>query len=47
VTLGRIFSSSPSSISIDSALWFSLAQLIGLVVALLIVSALSRKESHD
>ena len=47
VTLGRIFSSSPSSISIDSALLFSLAQLIGLVVALLIVSALSRKESHD
>lgn len=47
VTLGRIFSSSPSSISIDSALWFSLAQLIGLVVALLIVSVLSRKESHD
>ena len=47
VTLGRIFSSSPSSISIDSALWFSLAQLIGLVAALLIVSALSRKESHD
>ena len=47
VTLGRIFSSSPSSISIESALWFSLAQLIGLVVALLIVSALSRKESHD
>ena len=47
VTLGRIFSSSPSSISIDSALWFSLAQLIGLVAALLIVSVLSRKESHD
>ncbi len=47
VTLGRIFSSSPSSISIDSALWFSLAQLIGLVVAILIVSVLSRKESHD
>ena len=47
VTLGRIFSSSPSSISIESALWFSLAQLIGLVVALLIVSVLSRKESHD
>ena len=47
VTLGRIFSSSPSSISIDSALLFSLAQLIGLVVALLIVSVLSRKESHD
>jgi glycerol uptake facilitator-like aquaporin len=47
VTLGRIFSSSPSSISIDSALLFSLAQLIGLVVALLILSALSRKESHD
>ena len=47
VTLGRIFSSSPSSISIESAIWFSLAQLIGLVVALLIVSALSRKESHE
>lgn len=47
VTLGRIFSSSPSSISIDSALLFSLAQLIGLVVAILIVSVLSRKESHD
>ena len=47
VTLGRIFSSSPSSISIESALWFSLAQLIGLVFALLIVSVLSRKESHD
>ena len=47
VTLGRIFSSSPSSISIESAIWFSLAQLIGLVVALLIVSVLSRKESHD
>ena len=47
VTLGRIFSGSPSSISIESALWFSLAQLIGLVVAILIVSVLSRKESHD
>jgi glycerol uptake facilitator-like aquaporin len=47
VTLGRIFSSSPSSISIDSAFLFSLAQLIGLVVALLILSVLSRKENHD
>lgn len=42
VTFGRIFSLAPSSISIESALYFALAQLVGLALAL-IVSAQLRK----
>ena len=42
VTVGRIFSSAPSSISIDSALYFVLAQLIGLALALIVFSQLRR-----
>ena len=42
VTVGRIFSSAPSSISIDSALYFVLAQLIGLALALIVYSQLRR-----
>lgn len=38
VTLGRVFSSAPSSISIDSALQFFAAQAVGLVIALFISS---------
>ena len=46
VTLGRVFSNAPSSISIDSAFWFSLAQLLGLLVSLTLFSLLvSRKVS--
>lgn len=43
VTLGRVFSSSPSSISFESAVWFSLAQVIGLGVALVILFLLQGK----
>ena len=42
VTVGRIFSSAPSSISIDSALYFVLAQLIGLALALIVFSQLRK-----
>ena len=42
VTVGRIFSSAPSSISIESALYFVLAQLIGLALALIVYSQLRR-----
>lgn len=46
VTIGRIFSTAPSSISIDSALWFIFAQLIGLVVALLVFTPLTGKKDQ-
>ncbi len=42
VTVGRIFSSAPSSISIESAVYFVLAQLVGLALALIIFSQLRK-----
>jgi glycerol uptake facilitator-like aquaporin len=45
VSLGRVFSQAPSSINLDSAMWFVLAQLVGLLVALGISFILSRKSS--
>ncbi len=42
VTLGRVFSSAPSSISIDSAWQFAIAQLVGSLIAVF-VSAQFRK----
>jgi arsenate reductase len=42
VTLGRVFSSAPSSIAIDSAIWFMAAQVVGLVLALLLFSQLRK-----
>jgi glycerol uptake facilitator-like aquaporin len=42
VTIGRIFSSAPSSISIDSALFFIVAQLVGLALALIVFSQLRK-----
>lgn len=44
VTIGRFFSSSPSSINLDSALWFVLAQLVGMLIALVVFSQLVRKQ---
>ena len=38
VTFGRIFSSSPSSISVESAGYFVLAQILGLILALFVSS---------
>lgn len=38
VTFGRIFSSSPSSISVESAGYFVLAQILGLIFALFVSS---------
>ena len=43
VTIGRIFSDSPSSISPDSALCFVLAQLVGMAVALIVFVPLTKK----
>ena len=43
VTIGRIFSDSPSSISPDSALWFVLAQLVGMAVALIVFVPLTKR----
>ncbi|MDA8796023.1 aquaporin [Aquiluna sp.] len=43
VTIGRVFSDSPSSISPDSALWFVLAQLVGMAVALIVFVPLTTK----
>ena len=43
VTIGRVFSESPSSIAANSALWFVAAQLIGLLIALLLYWVLVRK----
>lgn len=42
VTIGRIFSSAPSSISIDSALFFIVSQLVGLALALIVFSQLRK-----
>ena len=43
VTIGRIFSDSAASISPDSALWFVLAQLVGMAVALIVFVPLTKK----
>ena len=43
VTIGRVFSDSPSLISPDSALWFVLAQLVGMAVALIVFVPLNKK----
>ena len=45
VTVGRIFSEAPSAISPDSALWFVMAQLLGMAIALLTLIPLIKKES--
>lgn len=45
VSLGRVFSEAPSSISLDSAMWFMLAQLVGLLIALAISFIFNRKAS--
>lgn len=47
VTFGRIFSTAPSSISIDSALWFAFAQLVGMVVPLLVFTPLTGKKGQS
>ena len=44
VTIGRIFTEAPSGISVDSALWFTIAQLVGLGLALLLIASLKPKE---
>jgi glycerol uptake facilitator-like aquaporin len=44
VTIGRVVSNSPSSIAPDSALWFILAQMVGLLVSLVLYSILVRKQ---
>ncbi len=44
VTIGRVVSNSPSSIAPDSALWFILAQMVGLLVSLFLYSILVRKQ---
>lgn len=38
VTFGRIFSSAPSGIAIESALYFAVAQFVGLALALIVFS---------
>ena len=43
VTLGRIFTEAPSGIAPDSALWFVLAQLIGMAIALITFAPLTKK----
>ena len=43
VTIGRVFSDSAASISPDSALWFVLAQLVGMAVALILFVPLTKK----
>jgi len=44
VTIGRFFSSSPSSINLDSALWFVVAQLVGMFVAIVLFQLLVKKQ---
>ena len=44
VTIGRFFSSSPSSINLESAAWFVLAQVIGMFLALVLFQQLVRKQ---
>jgi glycerol uptake facilitator-like aquaporin len=46
VTIGRIFSEAPSGISPDSALWFVIAQLVGMAIALLTFVVLTKKEKN-
>ena len=43
VTLGRIFTEAPSGIAPDSALWFALAQLFGMAIALITFAPLTKK----
>lgn len=43
VTIGRIFTEAPSGISPDSALWFVLAQLIGMAIALICFVPLTKR----
>lgn len=43
VTIGRVFSDSAASISPDSALWFVLAQLVGMAVALIVFVPLTKR----
>ena len=44
VTFGRVFSEAPSGISLESALWFALAQIVGLALALILFKAINTKE---
>lgn len=46
VTIGRIFSEAPSGISPDSALWFVVAQFVGMAIALLTFVVLTKKEKN-
>jgi len=46
VTIGRVFSDSAASISPDSALWFVLAQLVGMAVALIVFVPLTKKVTN-
>mgnify|MGYP000459129191 CR=1 FL=1 len=46
VTIGRIFSEAPSGISPDSALWFAVAQFVGMAIALLTFEVLTKKEKN-
>lgn len=46
VTIGRIFSEAPSGISPDSALWFVVAQFVGMAIALLTFVVLAKKEKN-
>ena len=45
VTIGRVFTEAPSGIAPASALWFVIAQLVGLGLALFLLAALSEKEN--
>lgn len=47
VTIGRIFSEAPSAISPDSALWFVLAQLVGMALALITFVPLTKKANSE
>lgn len=46
VTIGRFFSASSSSINLDSAMWFVLAQVVGMFVALILYQQLVRKQEN-
>ena len=43
VTLGRMFTEAPTGIAPDSALWFVLAQLVGMAIALITFAPLTKK----
>jgi glycerol uptake facilitator-like aquaporin len=47
VTFGRIFSEAPSAISPDSALWFVLAQVVGMALALITFVPLTKKANSE